>query len=42
MLYELLVIIGMEVVLFVSIATMTFHRKRTDVLSGRYFEQGID
>ena len=37
MLHEVLVIIGMEVILLVSIAAMTFHRKRTDVLSGRYF-----
>ena len=37
MLHEVLVIIGMEVILLVSVATMTFHRKRTDVLSGRYF-----
>ena len=37
MLHEVLVIVGMEVILLVSIATMTFHRKRTDVLSGRYF-----
>ena len=33
----LLVIIGMEVVLLVSIAAMTLHRRRMDVLSGRYF-----
>ncbi|MFG3595134.1 metallophosphoesterase family protein [Bradyrhizobium sp. RDI18] len=37
MLEELLVIIGLEVVLLVSIAAMTFHHRRMDVLSGRYF-----
>ena len=37
MLHEVLVIIGMEVILLVSLAAMTFHRRRTDVLSGRYF-----
>ena len=37
MIPELLVIIGMEVVLLVSILAMSFHRKRMDVLSGRYF-----
>jgi serine/threonine protein phosphatase 1 len=37
MIQELLVIIGMEVVLLVSIAAMTIHRRRMDVLSGRYF-----
>ena len=37
MLEGLLVIIGMEVVLLVSIAAMTFHHRRMDVLSGRYF-----
>jgi serine/threonine protein phosphatase 1 len=37
MIPELLVIIGMEVVLLVSIAAMTFHHRRMDVLSGRYF-----
>ena len=37
MLHEVLVIIGTEVILLVSFAAMTFHRKRSDVLSGRYF-----
>ena len=37
MLHEVLVIIGMEVILLVSLAAMAIHRRRTDVLSGRYF-----
>ena len=37
MLHEVLVIIGMEAILLVSFAAMTLYRRRTDVLSGRYF-----
>ena len=37
MLGELLVVVGLEVILLVSIAVMTIHNWRMDVLSGRYF-----
>jgi hypothetical protein len=37
MLGELLVIVGAELILLVSIAAMTLHDLRMDVLSGRYF-----
>jgi hypothetical protein len=37
MVEKLLVVIGMEVVLLVSIVVMTIHNRRMDVLSGRYF-----
>ena len=34
---ELLVIINAELILLASVVAMTFHSRRTDVLSGRYF-----
>lgn len=34
---ELLIVIEVELILLASIAAMTFHYRRTDVLSGRYF-----
>lgn len=34
---ELLVILTAEIVLLAAVAAMTFWRRRTDVLSGRYF-----
>lgn len=37
MLSELLVIVGAEVILLLSIAAMTLYDLRMDVLSGRYF-----
>jgi hypothetical protein len=37
MLGELLVIVGAELILLVSIAAMILHDLRMDVLSGRYF-----
>jgi hypothetical protein len=37
MLGELLVIAGVELILLGSIAAITIHDRRMDVLSGRYF-----
>ena len=36
---ELLVIIGAELILLVSVVAMMVHGRRTDVLSGRFFDQ---
>ena len=36
MLHAVLVIVGMELILLISVATLTFHRRLSDILIGRY------